>query len=321
MNILFPDIHNNLSIRMAIAFNALGHKMIIPSKEYKPTHYGHTRRWCWNDSYTQEIADKKFEYKNVLVLSKEEILDSKPEIICIPAFECQFEIIHELMPKLPKSTKLFYYSGNDYIPGVWYPFYSLKNYLYADFAAHEECKKHQVPNTLYYRPYVPFDRYKPSSKPKEMMVSNFTCDFERNFNDCYKFSKALEAQNPEAKHIFCDNQPNDVVLDIMQRSLASISIKPAEGYGYSALESMGCGTPVFFHRDLSHRRSYTQWAIEGETAFYISSPAEYRAKLKALIDSPDYRNWIHYNCAQKIREYIDNCAETQKLGKFLENLQ
>lgn len=321
MNILFPDIHNNLSIRMAIAFNALGHKMIIPSKEYKPTHYGHTRRWCWNDSYTQEIADKKFEYKNVLVLNKDEILDLKPQAVCVSAFECQFEIIHELMPKLPKSTKLFYFSGNDYVHPTWYGFYDMKNYLYGDVNAHEECKKHQIPNTLYYRPFIPFSKYKPTSKDRELIISNFTCDFERNFTECYKFVKHLESQNPEVKHIFCDNQPNDVVLDIMQRSLASISAKPAEGIGFSIIESMACGTPVFLHRDLSQRRSYTQWAIEGETAFYISSPAEYRAKLKALIDSKDYRDFIHFNCAQKIREYISNENETEKLGKFLDNLQ
>ena len=321
MNILFPDIHSNLSVRMAIAFNALGHKMIVPSKDYIPTYYGYTRKWCWNDSYTQEIADKKFEYKNVLALNKEEILDIKPETICLSAFETQFELLYELLPKLPKSTKVFAFSGNDYQHPAWYPFYFLKNYLYGDVSAHEECKKHRIPNTLYYRPFLPYSVYKPSNCKRELIVSNFTCDFQRNFPDCFNYAKTLETQNPEAKHIFCDNQPNSFVIDLMQKSLASTSLKPVDGIGFSIIESMACGTPVFLHRELSKRRSYTQWAIEGETAFYISSPAEYRAKLKALIDSKDFRDFTHWNCAQKIREYINNEEQTEKLGKFLENLQ
>ena len=304
-----------------MALNALGYKMIIPSKDYKPTYYGHTRKWCWNDSYTQEFADKNYEYKNVLVLNKEEILDIKPEAICLSAFETQFELLYELLPKLPKSTKVFAFSGNDYAHPTWYPFYYLKNYLYGDLSAHEECQKHGIPNTLYYRPYLPTHIYKPSNSKRELVVSNFTCDFQRNFPDCYNFVKLLESQNPEVKHVYCDNRSNREVLDIMQSSLASISAKPAEGIGFSIIESMACGTPVFLHRELSKRRSYTQWAIEGETAFYISSPTEYRAKLKALIDSPDYRNWVHWNCAQKIREYINNEDQTLALGKFLENLQ
>ena len=115
MNIIFPEIHTNLSKRISIAFNALGHTMIVPSDQYKPTYYGPTRPdWIWNSSYNQQKADKIFKYKNVRVLSKEEILDSKIDCVFISSFENQFEIIHELMPKMPKSTKLCHFSGNDY---------------------------------------------------------------------------------------------------------------------------------------------------------------------------------------------------------------
>lgn len=303
---------------MSEAFHGLNVQMAIPSKDYQVTHWPETRRWVWGEQWDSKHVKKHLKFNNALTLNKQEILDWKPDSIIITCYESTFEVLYELLPKLPKTTKIAFFSGNNY-PDWIYPWYLIKNYLAADLPSHNLCKKHNIANCLLYRPFVDYDKFK-YNPTSSMAVGSYICDFEKNFPDYYKFSRQLEAQVPEIKHNFHTKSTRDEVWESMNNSIATSHIK-VDGYGYSIIQSMAVGRPVFVHRDLAKQCSYQNWCIEGETAFYISSPAEYRAKLKALIDSKDYRDFVHWNCAQKIREYIDNCAETERLGKFLENLQ
>lgn len=312
------DVHYELSKCMSEAFHALNVQMAIPSGDYQVTHYPETRRWFGGTQWTPEYAKKHLKYNNALILNKEQILDWKPDCIIITCYESSFEVLYELAPKLPKTTKVAFFSGNNYPENI-YPWYQIRNYLAADLPSFNLCKKHNVANFLYYRPWLDYDKFK-FNPTSQMAVGSYICDFERNFPDCYQFSRQLEAKIPEIKHNFHTKSTRDEVHQSMNDSIATLHIK-IDGYGYSVIQSMAVGRPVFVHPELAKQCSYQNWCIEGETAFYVSSPSEYRAKLKALIDSVDYRNWVHWNCAQKVREYINNENETEKLGKFLENLQ
>ena len=323
MKIFWPDPHKNLTKRISQALNALGHTIILPSPDYKVTHYGFTRPdWVWATNWSRDFCKENIKYGNYLSLNKKEILDLKPDICFIPHFEAQFEVLYELLPKLPKSTKLCYFSGNCYKDPYYYGFYNMKNFLYADAISHRECQKHQIPHTLYYRPYQNYDlfKYTPYNR-NDSTVGNFTCNFEADWKEGHTFSKACENAVPEAKFEYDSTLSESEVADKMANCLATTSYKSQEGFGMSSVESAASGRPVFLLKQYNQDKSYLQWLIEGETAFYVSSVQEFRAKLKALIDSPDYRNWVHYNCAQKIRQYINNEEETTKLGNFLENLQ
>ena len=323
MNIFWGDPHLNLTKRVSQAFNALGHTIVLPSPDYKITHYGFTRPdWIWSTSWSKDFCKKHIKYGNYLSLNKEEILDLKPDVIFIVNFEAQFEVIHELLPKLPKSTKLAFYSGNQYTAPYSYPFWMVKNYLYTDFNSDQEVKTHQIPNALKYRVFTPYDvfSYKPYTGNKNI-IGNYTCNFEKDWKNGWEFSKACELACPEAKFEYNSKLSESEVAESIANTLATTSFKEKEGFGMAQIEAMARGRPAFLIRQFSQDKTYTEWSIEGETAFYVSSVQEFRAKLKALIDSKDFRDWTHWNCAQKIREYIDNCSETEKLGKFLENLQ
>lgn len=323
MNIFFSDCHLNLTKRISQALNALGHTIVLPSPEYKVTHYGFTRPdWIWSTSWSKDFCKKHIKYGNYLSLNKEEILDLKPEVIFVVNFEAQFEVIYELLPKLPKSTKLAFYSGNQYEGICSYPFWMVKNYLYTDFNAHREVKRHGIPNSLKYRVFTPYDvfTYKPHTS-NQNIIGNYTCNFEKDWKSGWNFSKSCETACPEAKFEYNSKLSELEVADSLIDTLATTSYKEKEGFGMAQVESMARGRPVFLIRQFAQDKTYTEWSIEGETAFYVSSVQEFRAKLKALIDSKDYRDFIHYNCAQKIREYINNEEQTEKLGKFLENLQ
>ena len=320
MNILWPDIHLNLTKNIAKAFNLLGHTLILPSKDYTPTNFPPKgfSQWIWNNSWTQEKADIEFQHKNVKVLNKEEILDIKPEIIFITSFETQFEILSEIWPHLKEKSKLVCYSGNDYWDGA-YPFYIIKNYLCADYLGYVLSNKYKV-NHLYYKPWVDYDRCTFDGPTDGNIVGIYISEYEKNFNQEYNMSKTLQEMTPFIDYQYHTNSSQEELTKTLKSSIATQHLKHLEGYGIAIIESMACGKPVFMHRQMAQNKSLMNWSIENVTTLFFESEYEYIAKLKALYESKDYRYFLQHTTASAIRQIIDNNKETEKLGHFLNNL-
>lgn len=320
MNILWPDIHKNLTKNIAKALYKLNHTLILPSNEYIPTNLPPKQfnQWAWNTTWTQEKADIEFEYKNVKVLNKQEILDIKPEIIFITSFESQFEILNEIWPHLKDNSKLACYSGNDYWDGA-YPFYIIKNYLCADYVGFCLANKYKV-NHLYYKPWVDYDRCTFDGPTDGNIIGIYISEYEKNFNQEYNMSKSLQQITPEIDYHYHTSSSQEELTKTLKSSIATQHIKHLEGYGIAVIESMACGKPVLMHRQMAKNKSLINWSIENVTALFFESEYEYIAKLKALYDSKEYRHFLQYTTANVIRQIIDNNAETEKLGHFLNNL-
>jgi hypothetical protein len=320
LNILWPDIHLNLTKNIAKALNKLGHTLILPSNEYIPTNFPpkEFNQWIWNTTWTQEKADIEFQHKNVRVLNKDQILDIKPEIVFITSFESQFEILNEIWPHLKENSKLACYSGNDYWDGA-YPFYIIKNYLCADYVGYFLANKYKV-NHLYYKPWVDYDRCTFDGPTDGNIVGIYISEYEKNFNQEYKISKSLQEETPYINYHYHTNSSQEELTKTLKSSIATQHIKHLEGYGISVIESMACGRPVLIHRQMAKNKSLMQWSIENTTALFFESNYEYIAKLKALYESKDYRYYLQNMTASVIRQIIDNDRETEKLGHFLNNL-
>lgn len=308
---------------MACAFDALGHQVVIPSSDYKVTHWPQppVKPFVWNQSWTQEKINAEFRTKNVLALNKEQILDLKPEIVFITAFENQFEILNEIWPHLKHKSKLVFYSGNDYWDSA-YPWFLIKNYLCADNLAKSLCERHGV-NHLYYRPWVDYAHYTYQGVSDANALGTYICGYQGNFPKEYEFyqqiTKNLTAKFGTAFNLH-ESSTKEQIKDSLVNSVASLHIKGLEGFGYAIIESMACGRPVFLHRQLAKNKSYLNWAFENDTCFYFESLEEITAKLGALLACAEYRNWIQSNTAHRIRQLINNEEQTAKLGKFLGNL-
>jgi hypothetical protein len=320
LNILWPDIHKNLTKNIAKALYKLNHTLILPSNEYVPTNLPPKQfnQWAWNTTWTQEKADIEFEYKNVKVLNKQQILDLKPEIIFITSFESQFEILNEIWPHLKDNSKLACYSGNDYWDGA-YPFYIIKNYLCADYVGFCLANKYKV-NHLYYKPWVDYDRCTFDGPTDGNIIGIYISEYEKNFNQEYNMSKSLQQITPEIDYHYHTSSSQEELTKTLKSSIATQHIKHLEGYGIAVIESMACGRPVFMHRQMAKNKSLMNWSIENVTALFFESEYEYIAKLKALYDSKEYRHFLQYTTANVIRQIIDNNIETEKLGHFLNNL-
>jgi hypothetical protein len=305
---------------MAKAFDELGHTMIIPSKDYNIQHRPKPpiKDFVWNESWSQEKVDQDFIPSNVRCLNKEEILEIKPEIIFITAYENQFEILNEIWPHLQHCSKLAFYSGNDYWAEA-YPWYLVQNYLCADYLAFTLCQKHGI-NHLYYRPWVDYDSFSFGGPTECNKINSYINDYEGNFPKEYEFSQALKEAVDFIDFEFCEGLEKKNVVKKMHDSLATLHVKNLEGYGYTIIESMACGRPVFLSSALSKNKSYENWAVENKTCLYFEDSRDFACKAKALIDSKDYREYLQGKCAATIRELINNEEQTNKLGTFLNRL-
>jgi hypothetical protein len=321
MNILWPEMHIYLTQNMASAFKKMGHTLIIPSEEYKPTHHvpwqTKDSMWAWNTYWTQEKVTKEIG-SNVLALSKEEILDIKPEIIFLTCVESQPEILNELYPHLKNHSKLVAYSGNDYWDGA-YDFSMIRNYLCADYTGFLLSLKYKL-NYLYYKPEVNYDFFKYQGVSDGNIfgsyINNYQAGFPNDYDFCFKLMESIKEINFQP----CDKCAREEMLKNLKNSIATVHIKRLEGYGYSVIESLAAGRPVFLTRPYSQNKSLQQWCIENKTAFFFDTPEEFKMKALRFIEDKDFRHSTQEQCAKTIREIINNDLEFEKLKNFIDNL-
>lgn len=321
MRILFPDIHLTLTKNFAISMQKLGHEVIVPSKEYKPTYYPRPpiNHFVWNKSWTQELLDSKINLPNIKVLSKQEILDIKPDIIFVTAFENQEEIIKEIYSKAKAwGAKLVYYSGNDYWDGAYDKQY-LKNYLCADKTGLMIAQKLGI-NYLSYKPYVDFDMFSFAGVSDGNLIGTYIGEYNKIFpQDFIMYLEYQKAVNG-ARFKFHSKSTKEQTAECMKESIATLHIKHCEGYGYALIEAMGRGRPAFLYKPFAVGKMYEEWAKEGETALYFSSKEEFSEKMGRILNDSDYRHNLQINCAKKIRELIDNDKMNKKLEEFFSKL-
>lgn len=320
MKIFFPDIHVHLTRNMAKAFRQMGATVILPSKNYRPKFRPKppVNDFVWNESYTTKKAKEEFG-DNVLVLSKDEIIEEKPDILFITAYENQEEVIKELYNPLKSFSKLVAYSGNDYWDGA-YDFSVIKNYLCADYTGYTLAKKYNV-NHLYYRPYVNYDFFKYQGVSDSNLFGSYINQYQKLFTQEFDFCKNIFASCNQLSHRLCDSRPLDFVINTLRESIATIHIKRIEGYGYSIIESMAAGRPVFLHRQLAENKSYKNWAIEGLTAYYFNDAQEFENKALAFYENQEFRHSQQEACAKAIRKMINNDEQFSNLKNFLNNLK
>ena len=142
MKIFFPDIHITLTKNLSLSFQELGHQIVIPSREYEVKHFP-PQNWVWNNSHDKKSIHKYGFAANSLFVSNEELLELKPEVIFVSAFENQFEVINSIWSEAQKwGAKLVFYSGNDYWERA-YPWDIIKNYMPADQLGASLCEKYK----------------------------------------------------------------------------------------------------------------------------------------------------------------------------------
>ena len=110
------------------------------------------------------------------------------------------------------------------------------------------------------------------------------------------------------------------MLENLKNSIATVHIKRLEGYGYSVIESLATGRPVFLSRLYSQNKSLKQWCLENETALFFDSEVDLKMKILYYMQSKELRHYMQEQSAKIVREIIDNQKEFEKLKNFIDNL-
>lgn len=316
MQILFPDIHLQLTKSMSMAFNELGHTLIIPSKEYIPEIRSSHTEFVWNREWTQEKADDVFGGM-VKVSSKEELLDVPPDVIFVSAFENQFEML-DLWSKLEGKPNIAAYSGNDYWQGA-YNLNVIKNYLAADLTGYTLARA-KCRNYLHYFPWIDYNKLTFNNYSDSNIIGTYISEYQKNFPRDYSLYMGIKNELNYLDFKLCDKSPHSEIINTIDESVASLHIKSLEGYGFAVIESMAKGRPVFLMREQCYNKTLYHWSLENLTALFFDDLRELKIKLDLLINNLEYRHFLQKTCASTIRQAINNDEQTENLKDFLNNL-
>ena len=341
MKIFWPDHHFTVVDGLAKTLQILGHQMIMPSKDYEISLRPRHTDFVWNEGWDDEKVKERIGLDNVIVGSKERILDEKPDILFVSCFENQFEVIEHLWGPLKHSgTKLAFFSANDYWDTA-YPWRNVdergipivQNYVAADRLAVALCNSHGTPNWIDYRPWIDYDKFKYEGTNDSNRVGSYINEYQSNFPQAYSIYDYITKEEGFKDFDFfqCDDKSRDEVVSEMNNSFCSLHLKNLEGYGYSIIESMAMGRPVFLYRAFAGDKSYRDWAIEGETCFFFGNPVdpnftdegydELMFKLKKLHEDESFRHETQRKCSESIRQLVNNEEQTENFRLFLENIQ
>ena len=333
MKIFWPDHHFTVVDGLAKTLHSLGHEMIMPSKEYQISRRPNHTDFVWNEGWDQEQVESRIGLDNVTVASKERVLDEKPDLLFVSCFENQFEVVENLyMPLKDSGTKLAFFSANDYWDTA-YPWPAIKNYVAADRLAVALCNAHSTPNWIDYRPWIDYDKFSYEGTNDSNRIGSYINEYQSNFPQAYSIYDYISKEEGLKEFDFfqCDNKSRSEVVEEMNSNFCSSHLKNLEGYGYSIIESMALGRPVFLYRAFAGNKSYRDWAIEGETCFFFGSPTdpnftdegynELLFKLKNFYEDESFRHDTQEKCAKSIRQLINNEEQTENFRLFLENLQ
>ena len=310
--LFFPDMHRRMPKAFAKALKDAGYTILLPDNSFV-NHIKYWNKWTKDD-----LSNNKYfsDVTNIDVISYDEILKNNPDIVLITCYEVQDDML-KIYDKLDKNkTKLLHYAGNNYVPYDWD---RLTNIVTTDESIYQKAKLRNK-NAIFYLPWVDFENdYKFEGTNDSKIIKSYILNYQKYFLEAYNIAKIAESMFSELGYqvSFLENLSEIEVPEAMYNSIATLHVKPIEGYGFSIIESMAKGRPVMLYKPYSEGKSYRYWASEMETCIYFSNIEELKTKFNIFLDNSSS---IQVKCSNKIREIIKNDFQSQRLSKFIGKL-
>lgn len=310
-------MHNTLERGFALALRNLGVSILFPDISFNDIiPYG-----------TKYIRLPDDMPSNAGLIRYDELINNEFDdlVMFITCFEVQKDVLH-IYRKMRRKPKLVFYSGN---PGTYnhYDKRFCNNLIATDIQSYSKAYRGFIKsfilgdiNVLKYYPWIDYDNFSYDGPSDVMIFRTFIIRYKELFPDSYNIAYQLMKNIPMIKWDIVEDKSKKETIDLMNNMMANIHIKNFEGYGFAIIESLARGRPCFLYKNFSHKMSYTNWCIEGETAFYFSNELEFVKKANRFILDSDFRHKIQENTARTVRKIINNDEQTESLKKFLENL-
>lgn len=346
LRIFFPQMHPILVQSMALALQYLGHTLLLPGESFDPHSaapgfklgYGtFFKKIPWEtSSFTQFFSanpqDCDFLFQGVEVIENHELFANPPDVLFVNCLEVEQSIyaIWQYLKKYQKPVpKIAHYSGNNasHYREEW-----VKNLIAVDAytAAYYDPSTTHIITWL---PWIDFDHLGfdsfNDSRTLNTYISHYYGHFHKSAAAFYDVCHPAQRDFPGiAFELYPKSSENGIVytphldlLSLIDQSCATMHIKETEGFGYTIIESLAKGRPVFLKRSFSLGSRLMNWCIEGKTAFFFEDYSEFQSKLHHYLDDLEYRHFIQRECVSTIRKLIDNQKQARILENFLQNLQ
>lgn len=342
LRVFFPQMHPVLVQSMALALQHLGHTLVLPGESFDPKSdrpgfkisYGtyFKKNPLESGSYTSFFSERPeectFLMQNVEVIENDEMLSDPPDVLFVNCKEVEKSVcqIWDYFNKQNTSCpKLAHFSGNN---ATRYKSRYVKNLVAVDAYTASYYDRSKT-NIIFWIPWIDFENLTFEGVSDSPVLHSYI----GHYGDILKKSAevytetVLKAQQdfPEVAIISYPNSNQMVrhnqIPALIQQSCATLHVKETEGFGYTIIESLAKGRPVFLKRSFSQGSRLMNWCIEGRTAFFFDDYAEFHDKLDRFVSDADYRRRVQTDCAQLIRVLIDNEKQAKVLDRFLQDLE
>lgn len=317
LRIFFPNMHNGLFKSMAIALHKLGHTLVAPDDSFdvKSSSKGPKIHY-----FEKSVSYPAYP---VEIINNKEIFNNPPDVVVLNCIEEEADILRlwKALRKSGKPVKLVHLSGNS--DTKFSPKF-VKNLIAIDAFTGERFQK-TAPNIISWIPWIDFDSLPFNGPSDELALNSFLAlQYSRGFpmgREMYqKILDGCQKDFPFIQVRLPGYIASDRMYSMMENSLATLHVKEFEGFGYTIIESLAKGKPVFLKRSFSLGKRLMNWCIEGETAFFFDDYEEFKMKLQAYLADNTLRRQAQQNCAMTIRRMIENEKQLLILDNFLKNL-
>ncbi len=325
LRIFFPNIHPALTTSMGLALKHLGHTLVLPGGSFAPSKVKSKFKLSYGDLSPREfIAAHPYLAKHIEIIEKDDLFKRPPDVLFINAREVEEDLL-AIFKKLQKSakTKLAYYSGNNCTA---YSKEFLKNLLVAD-ACTEHLFKNDNANIAHWIPWIDYDRLPFAGTNDQPLIYSYLAlhyrypAFKQGAEIYQRFSEEFRAHYPNVSFVNHEKLSPKGVSLALEESAATLHIKDTEGFGYTIVESLAQGRPVFLKRSFSQGSRLMNWCIEGKTALFFDSYEEFRDKMERFLFDTAYRHQLQEESAKTIRCLVDNEKQARALEHFLQTLR
>jgi hypothetical protein len=344
LRIFFPIMHHTLVESMARTFQYLGHTLVLPGTTFSPDSpapglklrgSGFMEKNPLESAPFMALFSKNslepssFLTKNIEVIENDEILNNPPDVLVVNnngALENDIYNIHQYILRSGHSkknnVKIVHYSGNNC---TGFNKRCVKNLIVADACTAQFYDSNSI-HMISWIPWIDFDTLQYNGFSDQFLIGNYISHY---YASAFKTSASvfenitthLKTAFPQVEIISPHYGPRDEILSLIDQSCATVHIKESEGFGYTILESIAKGRPVFLKRSFSMGSRLMNWCIEGKTAFFFDEYQEFEEKLRKYLGDREYQHQVQSECAAATRRLINNEKQARILEKFLQNLK
>jgi hypothetical protein len=346
LRIFFPQMHPTLVQSMTLALQYLGYTLVLPGESFDPRSsiVGHKISYgtffkknplesiSYTGFFSNDPSECSFLSHNVEVIENYEIISDPPDVLFVNCLEVEqniYSIWNDLQKRKGLLPKVVHFSGNN---GSHYSPEWVKNLIAVDAYTASYYDPSRT-NIIFWIPWIDFKTIQFEGTNDELVLNSYIFHYYNSLTASSSiFTNIINNSSRDLGNVVFNSHPNTLpnqypylrhneVLSLMNKSCATIHIKETEGFGYTIIESIAKGRPVFLKRSFSLGSRLMNWCIEEKTAFFFDDYDEFHYKLQKYIVDKEYRHEVQKNCAATIRKLINNEKQARILENFLQNLK